>query len=178
MGLNWVPRCATWLGFDINLESTQLVVPKSKIEALQGYIQQALNSNYISAGNIARITGRIISMLLALGPNTRFMTRRLYALLSTRHSWCHVKSFTRSCTRTIISVVSSRELQWSKHLAHSISSSAGLFWHQQLWQWRVYYRTWAQIAHGQWSSEEATQSSTWRELFGVQRVLESIAGSL
>ena len=35
-----------------------------------------------------------------------------------------------------------------------------------------------QIAHGQWSPEETTQSSIWRELCGVQRVLESIAGSL
>ena len=54
---NWVSRkLAAWLGFDINLELAQLVVPKSKIEALQRQIQQALNNNYISARNIARIT--------------------------------------------------------------------------------------------------------------------------
>ena len=27
---NWVPRCATWLGFAINLESAQILVSKSK----------------------------------------------------------------------------------------------------------------------------------------------------
>ena len=82
----WVPRRhAIWLDFDINLESTQLLVPKSRIEALQGHIQQALNNNCISVRNIARITGWIISTSLALGPIARFMTRGLYALLSTRH---------------------------------------------------------------------------------------------
>ena len=35
-----------------------------------------------------------------------------------------------------------------------------------------------QIAHGQWSKEEAAQSSTWRELCGVLRVLESLASKL
>ena len=78
------------LGFDINLESAQLVVLKSKIEALQGHIQQALNNNYISARNIARRTGWIISMSLALGPIARFHEQILYILLSTRHSWCHM----------------------------------------------------------------------------------------
>ena len=35
-----------------------------------------------------------------------------------------------------------------------------------------------QIAHGHWSTQEASQSSTWRELCGVQRVLEAMACKL
>jgi len=34
------------------------------------------------------------------------------------------------------------------------------------------------VANGQWSSEEASQSSTWRELRAVRRVLESFQRKL
>ena len=34
------------------------------------------------------------------------------------------------------------------------------------------------VAHGIWSTEEAKQSSTWRELVAVGRVVESFAGRL
>ena len=103
---DWVPRrFATWLGFDINLESAQLVVPKSKIEALQGHIQQALSNNLISARNIARITGQVISMSLALGPIARFMTRGLYALLNSRYSWCHMLKVSPEAALELVLVV-------------------------------------------------------------------------
>ena len=57
---------------------------------MEGIIWGALNNNYIIARNIAWITGKIISMSLALGPIARFMTQAFYALLNTRQSWCHV----------------------------------------------------------------------------------------
>ena len=88
---NWVPRKhATWLGFDINLESAKLTVPKCKIEALQSQIQHALTHKLLAARNVASIIGKIIAMSLALGPIARFMTCGLYALVNNRHSWCHV----------------------------------------------------------------------------------------
>ena len=34
--------------------------------------------------------GKIISMGIALGPVSRFMTRNLYALLDSRYAWCDV----------------------------------------------------------------------------------------
>ncbi len=34
------------------------------------------------------------------------------------------------------------------------------------------------VAYGQWSPEEAVQSSTWRELCGMRLVLESVASKL
>ena len=34
------------------------------------------------------------------------------------------------------------------------------------------------IAHGVWSAEEMTQSSTWRELAAVRKVLESLDSKL
>ena len=177
---DWVPRrFATWLGFDINLESAQLVVPKSKVEALQRHIQQALSNNLISARNIARITGQVISMSLALGPIARFMTRGLYALLNSRYSWCHMLR---------VSLEAALELQFWLFNLESYNGQS--IWHSPSAVRLVYsdasnsgyggyiIQYGPQIAHGQWSPEEATQSSTWRELCGVQRVLESIAGSL
>ena len=39
---------------------------------------------------LASITGKIISMSIAVGPVTRLMTRSLYTLIDSRNSWCQL----------------------------------------------------------------------------------------
>ena len=51
---------------------------------LQSLLKQAL----ILAKVLASAIGKIISMSLALGPVTRFMTRSLHTILNSRSSWC------------------------------------------------------------------------------------------
>ena len=78
----WVPtKSLIWLGFQINLQDGQLTIPDQKVESLTRLMQQAKDSRSIQATALARITGKIISMALALGPVTRLMTRSLYAVL-------------------------------------------------------------------------------------------------
>ena len=85
---NWSPKKeTTWLGFDINLEHNQLLVPLHKIEALQAQIRWAITQPILPAKVLASLIGKIISMSLAFGPIARFMTRSLYAMLNTRQSW-------------------------------------------------------------------------------------------
>ena len=118
-------------------------------------------------------------MSIALGPVARLMTRSLYTLLNSRHSWYE-------------------RLQMSPEAAEELR-----FWHkcfsdfngQNIWRSpsavRVIYSDASdtgfggymvehgpQIAHSQWSAWEAQQSSTWRERKGVSTVLQSFASSL
>ena len=84
----WQPaHQGRWLGFMINLALGEITVPSEKIDALKALLGQAVNAKELPARFLARITGKIISMSLTLGPVARFMTRSLYGLLDTRLHW-------------------------------------------------------------------------------------------
>jgi len=107
------------------------------------------------------------------------MTRSLYGVLNSRNSWC---------TQLQLSAEAIDELQfWLSQISR--------FNGQDLWPKpsavRVVYSDASntgyggytvehggQIANGQWTEEEACQSSTWRELRAVRLVLESFGPQL
>ena len=87
MGTN--KKSLLWVGFQINLQDGQMTIPDQRVESL---MQQAKDSRSIQATALARITGKIISMALALGPVTRLMTRSLYMVLNAKRSWCRAST--------------------------------------------------------------------------------------
>ena len=58
-------------------------VPKGKIVALQTQLEEVLPRNQLSAKCLASLTGKVISMSMALGPVAKLMTREfvLYVLI-------------------------------------------------------------------------------------------------
>lgn len=138
-------------------------------------MQQAKDSRSIQATALARIMGKIISMALALGPVTRLMTRSLYTVLNARRSWCQYLLLTADAMEELSF--------WLEHIDK--------FNGQNIWPRasavRVVYSDASstgfggycvehgdQVVTGQWSKEETTQSSTWRELRAVRLVLDTI----
>ncbi len=72
----------------IDLALGQVEVPSDKLTALQHMLNQACQFSLIPASRLASINvGRIISMGLAIGPVSRFMTRSLCAVLEARQAW-------------------------------------------------------------------------------------------
>ena len=176
----WTPaKETTWLGFDINLRNNQLQVPPYKIEALQHQLCHVITQPRLLAKELASLIGKIISMSLAFGPIGRFMTRSLYATLNTRLSWFQQLEVTPEAKT---------ELQFWLCNVHKYNGQN--IWHQPAAMRLVYsdasstgYGGYTvehgpQVAHGQWSQQEMANSSTWRELCTVQRVLESLAPKL
>ena len=85
----WMPvKSITWLGFELDLEQGQLIVPKHKLVTLHKRLNMARKGQGIPAKTLASLIGQITSMSIALGPVTRLMTRSLYATLNDRVSWC------------------------------------------------------------------------------------------
>ena len=72
----------------IDLALGQVEVPHEKLVALQHRLDQACQLALMSAKQLASIVGKIISMGLAIGPVSRFMTCSLYAALESRQTWC------------------------------------------------------------------------------------------
>jgi len=118
-------------------------------------------------------------MPLALGPVSCLMTKSMYTLLNTRTHWNQFLSITPEAQA---------ELQfWFNQIDHINGQE---IWHSPFAVRVVYSDTsdsgyggftvqhGFHIAHGVWSAEEMTQSSTWRELAAVRRVLESLDSKL
>ena len=85
----WQPtQLLKWLGFVIDLAAGQIEVPQEKIVKLTETLSLAVKKPVLPAKMIASMLGKIISMGLAVGPVSRFMTRSLYAVLESRTMWC------------------------------------------------------------------------------------------
>ena len=63
-------------------------VPQLKIEAIHSQLKDVVTARVLAARSLASITGKLISVSIALGPVTRLITRSLYALINMRQSWC------------------------------------------------------------------------------------------
>ena len=133
----------------------------------------------LPARSLAGITGKLISMSIALGPVTRLMTRSLYALINTRHSWCHTLT---------ISPEAIKELQFwldqinnfnDQNIWHSPSAIRVVYSDASSSGYGGYLVEYGcHIAHGQWLPNERIKSSTWQELNAVHKVLDSLTNKL
>ncbi len=163
----------------IDLARGQIEVPQEKVTNLQQVLKQTKSAVYVRAKKLASVVGRIISMGLAIGPVSRFMTRSLYAVLDARNTWCD---------HLLLSPEAQDGLTfWDNCLADYDSQP---MWHSPSAMRVVYtdasdtgYGGYAVehgpcVAYGQWAAEEAIQSSTWRELTAVLRVLAAMAPKL
>ena len=168
-----------WLGFVIDLSKGEFSVPDSKISKLKRKLQEIKNAKLVSARQIASVAGTIISMSLALGSISRLMTRSLYAVLNNRISWYQMFSLTKEALKEIdfwaerISQFNGQNIRpkpSALRLVYSDASSTSFggytVEHGSL------------VANGQWSSEEAAQSSTWRELRAANLILKSFQNKL
>ena len=170
-----------WLGFIVDLDKGQIEeeIPAERVAALRSKLQSVCLLQRVPAKTLASVVGSIISMSLAIGPVSRFMTRSMYSLLETRLSWWETLEITPEAHQ---------ELNfWVACLAEYNC--------QPIWQSpsavRVVYSDASDtgyggyvvehgpcVAYGQWTQNEAQQSSTWRELAAVLRVLTAVAAKL
>ena len=176
----WKPtRCIEWLGFIIDLEKGQFLVPPGKLASLHENLMRVNDLPCVPACMLASVIGKIVAMSLALGPVTRMMTRSMYGVLNAKQSWCQC---------LLLSPEAKQELNfWLDQLSNFNGSD---IW-PRLSAVRMVYSDASstgyggymvehgdKVATGQWSAEEANQSSTWRELHAVRLVLESFKGML
>ena len=128
---------------------------------------------------LASVINKISSLFLGLGPISHLMTRGLYAALNKRLSWSQKLELTVEASEEMNFWINNLEKFnghdiWPKpsaiRMVYSDASNTGYggytVEHGNL------------VANGQWSKEEAAQSSTWHELHAVRMVLESFKEKL
>ena len=176
----WKPtQRLQWLGFVIELSQGLIEVPRDRLTAVACKLQRACQLKLVPAKQLASVVGSIISMGLAIGPVSRFMTRSLYTLLNTKLSWWEMLEVTPEAHQ---------ELEFWKACLDDYNCQP--IWHSPS-AVRVVYSDASDtgyggyvvehgpcVAYGQWTTHEAHQSSTWRELTAVLRVLSAVAVKL
>ena len=176
----WMPsKRLIWLGFEVDLERGQLLVPQLKIDCLMEQMKRARYCREMPATVLASVIGRIMSMSLALGPLARMMTRSMYAVLNARSSWCHQVLLTPEALEELafwlnnIDNFNGQNI-WPKasaiRVVYSDASGSGYGGYC--------VEHGGHIATGKWSENEVCQSSTWRELRAVHLVLQDLGPKL
>ena len=178
----WEPtQCDEVLGFIVNLAEGYFKVPERRIVKLNHQLHHIQSCNFkTTAYSIAKLTGTIISMGLALGPIARLWTRGLYRNLMSSTSWSETMELDNEAIQEIAFWRDSfdechGQKIWlddpqPEILTYSDASDVG---------WGGYcVQIKEQVALGTWSPEEAEQSSTWRELRASYLVLLSYAEQL
>ncbi|XP_065892728.1 uncharacterized protein [Dysidea avara] len=165
----WEPTAKLkWLGFDIDLGIGQISVPADKLCSRKAQLQIAAQNAQIKAKSLASITGKIISMSIAMGSVTRLMTRSMYALLNTQHFWCQNLTITDSVQEEISFWLQQIDTFNGQGLWHTPSAVRMVYADASSTGYAGYtVEHGCYIAHGPWTAKEATRSSTWRELRAV-----------
>ena len=176
----WNPTsCLIWLGFIIDLAKGVIQVPESKIVSLRSMLQVVKQASCVRAKYLASILGKIISMGLAFGPVTRFMTRSLYSVLESRQSWYESLQFTPEAKAELVFWASNLEGYNAQPIWHSPGAVRVVYSDASDTGFGGYVvEHGACVTHGQWTAEEACRSSTWRELTAVYLVLLSMTTKL
>ena len=165
-----------WLGFEIDTHLMIFKVPAQKIQHLKNLIIECLSATKVTAKQISRISGRIISMSLAFGNIARLFTRQMYKFIESRKFWFKPE---------IISVELFSEL---KFWLEGLDNNNGFRIKQNIQTTKVVYsdasgtgyggyivdRLGNEIARGTFTEFERGTSSTYRELLAVKNVLQSV----
>ena len=80
-----------WLGTIIDSIQMTFTVPSEKINKLLADIKNILMQNVLTPKQLAKITGQLSSMHLAIGPLVRLFKRKVYHEIENRVSWYEPK---------------------------------------------------------------------------------------
>ncbi|VDI13813.1 Hypothetical predicted protein [Mytilus galloprovincialis] len=166
-----------WLGIIWDSCNFTLCIPQRRIDELFQSIHNVFREiPYISARNLAQVTGRIISMSPVIGNITRIMTRYCYMSIESRMSWdsylvLESKSFVISELKFWLDNIANvnfktlNQYSQSHVMVYSDASSiaAGA----------CTVELESKIFHTMWKSTEMLESSTWRELKAIELALMS-----
>ena len=158
-------KIGQWLGCIIDTIRMIFQVPSQKIEKLKRAILNVLDAERVPIKDIARISGYLVAMTIALGPIARLFTRQMYFVIACRRSWQdHV----------FVSEHLAQELKfWLQHVdafnGYAIKkkfSATAIVYSDASDTWFGGYSAiiGSDVSCGNWSEFDVAQSSTFREL--------------
>ena len=177
----WVPiQVICWLGIFWDFKNNSMFIPLEKISGIFDEVVKIMSCKSVSARNLARVTGRIISNFLIMGDVCELMTKAMHRLIESRIGWD---------AQVVLDSDVLVELKFWHEQLHRLNSRP--IWREHALPSRVVYSDASAIgcaafismngkpvSHKNWDAIEMKQSSTWRELMCVKHALQSFANLL
>ena len=176
----WAPcQDMVFLGYHLLLDSGIIKIPESRLSKLCSTIVDIdlsiQSKGTVKVRKVASFVGQVISMSYVIGNIVYIMTKCLSIDILNAVSWNHDICLNDDSRRQIyfwknnVAQINHKKF-CTDHSCHSIvfsdASSTGYGGY--------IVENPLSVAHGMWSETERTQSSTWRELVAVSRVLSSL----
>ena len=181
---NWDPiQNAVWLGLEIDTKLFVLKIKEKRVTKIMSKIAEMQPREVASARQISSIAGGVISQTIVLGPVTGLFTREMYHFIDSCHTWDKKVSIPTGVYNELTFWQENLPSLNLKHLdeplvpvcastaVNSDASSQGcgaiMKIDDTIFQ-----------AHKSFSTEEASRSSTWRELEAVVYAVRSFTPML
>lgn len=176
----WQPHTSiTFLGLVIDSTTLTFSVPSAKVAKLKEIVHDALSDHHhakpIQVRLLARVTGKIVSMTLALGPVTRLMTRAMYRSIEDRNFWSDCLYISESVAVELKFWLSNLDAHNGFSIRHQHTPSRAVYSDASDTGYGGYVVGFPALnLSGSWSKSEQSRSSTWRELAAVLRMLQEL----
>ena len=171
-----------WLGGTIDTHNNTIAVTERRIFKLNSCLDELLNlgQGYTPVKKLATVVGQIISLQTAAGSIVQLMTRSAYSLINSCNNW-HEAVCLDSATktellfwRTKITVLNSKVI-WDDNMIPSliVYSDASAHAYGAILNFIM-----IKLFHTNWSDDERTKSSTWREFQTVYLAIQAFTTDL
>lgn len=162
-----------WLGLVWNLTNGMVYVTQERVSKLKKKIENMLSmGNIVKVKLLASIGGQIISMQAAMGKIVLLKTREIFYCINSRASWEAPVMVSPLAKEELIFWLESVEKLNGMKLVNIFESSVTMFTDASKTGYGGYMHGNSQNGvYGQWTCSEMQESSTWRELEAVNRVL-------
>ena len=176
----WFPtRCLVWLGTLINSETGVFMVPQKRLDKLITCISDIRSGldkcETVHVKKVASLVGQIVSMSFVIGNVAYIMTKCLSFDINQSTSWNgHIMLSELSREQIAfwaknISELNKRHFNFDQSCQRIVYSDAS-----DTGYGGYVVETSFSTAHGMWASSEKENSSTWKELMAVKKVLLSL----
>ena len=168
------------MGFIIDTKRMEFSVPQRKIHALTQLLTAASLTGKQSAKQVARITGHLISMSLAIGPTSRLFTRQMYRYISLQPNWYASSILPMECVNEISFWLNNLEKSngfsikledTATKILYTDASNTGYGGYLVQQEGNL-------VARGRFKEEERQRSLTHRELLAVVETMTAFIDKL
>ena len=179
---NWEPvQEIVWLGYTIGTHNNTIAVTERQVCKLNSCLDELLNlgQGYMPVKKLASVIGQIISLQTAAGNIIPLMTRSAYSLINSCNNWQETVCLD-SATKTEllfwhnnITVLNSKEI-----CDDNIIPSVIVYSDASANACGAILNVHDKVFHTNWSDDERTKSSTWRELQTVYLAIQAFTVDL
>lgn len=170
----WVPtQNITWLGINWNGLNGTIAIAPQRIEKLTSAIEHILSQTQITARQLARVVGQILSTGPVTGKLARIMSRHCQMSIACADNWDTPSQIDEYCLhelqfwKTNMKLVNARSFKESTHTNKIICSDASATACGAIIVGTDH------VAHRMLTQSEQETSSTYRELLAIQYAMQA-----